>query len=372
MRKVAVIGVGLHRYGKWDKITSFGLAKEAIEGALKTSGLEWDQIQSGWCGHIGQGITAGARFFSRFGKTGLSITNVENASASGSYAFRGAYLEVVSGEFDIALALGIDKLTSKNSLFKEKKPSDPNKVKKPTAFIRKFAKDARNHMKKYGTTVDQLAMVSVKNHYNGSLNPNAQYQEEITIEDVHNAPMIDYPLTLLHCCPTGDGAAATILASEDMIKQMGITNPVWVTASVSKSEFNPKQDSRDITAVTAQEAYERAGIGPSDLGLVELHDAFTIEEISTSEQLGLCPLGEGGKLVEEGATKINGRIPINTSGGLLSMGHPMGPTGIGQIAEVYWQMRDEVGKRQIPVPPKHALTHMIGLGGTCIIHIFSL
>ncbi len=369
MRKVAVIGVGLHRYGKWDNITSYSLAKEAIDGALKTSNLEWNQIQSAWCGHINQGITAGARIFLRYGKTGLSITNCENASASGSYAFRGAYLEVALGEFDIALALGIDK--RHKSLFKKRKSRNSNNAKIPSPIIQKFANDARTHMKKYGTTVDQLANISVKNHYNASLNPYAQFQEEITIEDVHNAPMMDDPLTILHCTSTSDGAAACILASEDMVKKLGISNPVWVSASVSKSEFDPRKDSRNIIAVTAQEAYKKAGIEPSDLGLVELHDAFTIEEISVAEQLGLCPIGEGGKLLEEGATQINGKIPINTSGGLLAMGHPMGPTGIGQVAEVYWQMRGEAGKRQIPNPPKHALTQMVGLGGTCIIHIFS-
>ena len=144
-----------------------------------------------------------------------------------------------------------------------------------------------------------------------------------------------------------------------------------VSTSVSKSILDPKQDFRDITAVSSREAYKKAGIDPSDLGLVELHDAFTIEEISFSEQLGLCPIGEGGKLLEEGATAITGRIPINTSGGLLAMGHPIGPTGIGQVTEVYLQMRGEAGKRQIPNPPKFALTQMVGFGGICIIHIFS-
>jgi acetyl-CoA acetyltransferase len=226
-------------------------------------------------------------------------------------------------------------------------------------------------MKKYGTTIDQLAMISVKNHYNGSLNPYAQYQEEVTLQEVHNSPMMAKPLTLLHCCPTGDGAAAAILASEDVVNRLGIADPVWVNTSVSRSDTGTGTNSNDMTAITAREAYKRAGIGPNDLGLVELHDAFTIEEITTAEALGLCPEGQGGKLVEEGATEINGRIPINTSGGLLAMGHPMGPTGIGQIAEVYWQMRGEAGKRQIPNPPQHALTQMVGLGGTCIIHIFS-
>jgi len=380
MRKVAVIGVGLHRYGKWDGISSHELAHTAINRALESAGIEWSQVQSGWCGHTGQGPTAGARLFYKLGRTGLSITNVENASASGSYAFRGAYSDVGSGEFDIALALGIDKRNSPFSTIKltnGKKNSatkDNNKIKKAkkgSPIIKHFAQVTSAHMRKFGTTIDQLAMVSVKNHHNGALNPYAHFQEEITIEDVHNAQMISKPLTTLHCCPTGDGAAAAILASENVVKRMGITNPVWVSASVSMSETNLSFNSNEITAVAASEAYKRAGIEPTDLGLVELHDAFTIEEIYVAEQLGLCPEGEGGKLVEEGATAINGRIPINTSGGLLAMGHPLGPTGIGQIAEIYWQMKGEAGKRQIPVPPKHALAQMVGLGGTCIIHIFS-
>ena len=374
MRKVAVIGVGLHRYGKWPKSPPSSLSRVAIEGALKTAGLEWEQIQSGWCGHVSLGITAGARVFSQIGRTGLSITNVENASASGSYAFRGAFLDIASGQFDIALALGVDKQSKQTSMYKERKSGSgqkQNKPKKGSVFIKKFALDAKKHMRKYGTTIDQLAMVSVKNHYNGSLNSYAQFQEEVTLQEVHDAPMMYEPLTRLHCCPTGDGAAAAIVASEDVVKRLGITDPIWVSASVSKSDLSSKNDSYDTTAIASREAYERAGIGPSDLGLVELHDAFTIEEISISEQLGLCPIGQGGKLVEEGATKIDGHIPINTSGGLLAMGHPMGPTGVGQIAEIYWQMRGEAGKRQIPDPPKHALAQMIGLGGTCIIHVFS-
>ena len=380
MRKVAVIGVGLHRYGKWDDMSSHELAHTAINRALESAGIEWSQVQSGWCGHTGQGPTAGARLFHKLGRTGLSITNVENASASGSYAFRGACKDVMSGEFDIALALGIDKRNTPFSTIKlsnGKKNSDskdlkkPKKVKKGSPIIRHFAQVTRAHMRKYGITIDQLAMVSVKNHHNGSLNPYAQFQEEITIEEVHDAPMIVKPLTTLHCCPTGDGAAVAIVASENVVKRMGVSNPVWVSASVSMSETNPSFNSNEMTAVAAREAYKRVGIAPTDLGLVELHDAFTIEEIYVAEQLGLCPEGQGGKLVEEGATQIDGRIPINTSGGLLAMGHPLGPTGIGQVAEIYWQLRGEAGKRQIPVPPTHALAQMVGLGGTCIIHVFS-
>jgi acetyl-CoA acetyltransferase len=181
--------------------------------------------------------------------------------------------------------------------------------------------------------------------------------------------MLADPLTVLHCCPMGDGAAAAILVSEDVVKRLGIKQPVWVTASVSQSVRAETPELTELTASTAREAYKRAGIGPQDLGLVELHDAATIEEIMYVESLGLCEEGQGGKLVEAGATAITGKIPVNTSGGLLAMGHPFGPTGIGQIAEIFWQLRGEAGKRQIPTPPKVGLAHMIGMGGTCIVQV---
>jgi len=380
MRKVAVIGVGLHPYGKWQDKKPVELAKTAVQAALQSAGVEWKDIGSAFCGHIGQGMTAGARLFGALGQTGLSITNVENASATGSYAFRGAYHDVASGEFDVALALGIDMLPRrepKPELSPEAREAkaaadaaDKSKPKPPTGPMLKFAQDAVAHMQKYGTTIDQIAQVSVKQHYNGARNPYAQYQEEVTLEQVHAARMVAPPLTVLHCCPFGDGAAAAIVASEEVVKRLGIKNPVWVAASVSQSTRADTPELTDLTANTARAAYERAGIGPQDLGLVELHDAATIEEILYAESLGLCPEGEGGRLVGEGGTAITGRIPINTSGGLLAMGHPFGPTGIGQIAEIFWQLRGEAEKRQIATPPKTGLAHMIGMGGTCIVQIF--
>ena len=373
MRRVAVIGVGLHAYGKFPDKKPKDLAQTAVDAALTSAGLEWKDVGSAFLGHIYLGMTAGARLLAPIGQTGLSITNVENASASGSYAFRGAYRDVASGEFEVALALGVDMLPRK-----EPKPSAPpsaaakaeaDKPKPPTPAMLKFAQDAKAHMAKYGTTLDQLAQVSVKQHYNGARNPYAQYQEEVTLEQVHKARMIADPLTVLHCCPFGDGAAAAIVASEDVVRRLGIKQPLWITASVSQSTRAETPELTDLTANTAREAYRRAGITPSDVQLVELHDAATIEEILYVESLGLCPEGHGGKLVEEGATAFDGRIPINTSGGLLAMGHPFGPTGLGQIAEIFWQTRGEAGKRQMPRPPTTALAHMIGMGGTCIIHV---
>jgi acetyl-CoA acetyltransferase len=373
MRRVAVIGVGLHAYGKWPDKKPKQLAETAIHGALQSAGLSWQDMQSAWCGHTSLGMTAGARLFAPLGQTGLSITNVENASATGSYAFRGAYLEVANGEFDIALALGIDMMprrpeAPKSEAPKSEAPKD-SKPRPPTAPMLKFAEDARAHMAKYGTTIDQLAQVSVKQHWNAARNPYAQYQEEVTLAQVHAAREVVAPLTVLHCCPFGDGAAAAIVASEDAVKRLGIANPVWVAASVSRSTVAGEQLT-DLTAATAKLAYERSGIGARELGMVELHDAATIEEIQYAESLGLCAEGQGGKLVEEGATALTGRIPINSSGGLLGMGHPFGPTGLGQIAEIYWQLRGEAGKRQIPAQPTTGLAHMVGLGGTCVVHIF--
>jgi acetyl-CoA acetyltransferase len=373
MRKVAVIGVGLHPYGKFNDKKPKDLAATAISSALTHAGLAWKDVQSAFCGHINLGMTAGARLLEPIGQTGLSITNVENASASGSYAFRGAYFDVASGEFDIALALGVDMLPRPKAVVPAPAEASGSAEKKPprpaSGPMLKFAQDAQAHMKKYGTTLDQLAQVSVKQHYNGARNPFAHYQEEVTLEQVHSARMVADPLTVLHCCPMGDGAAAAIVVSEDVVKRLGIKHPIWITASVSQSVRAETPELTALTESTAREAYKRAGIGPEDLGLVELHDAATIEEIIYVESLGLCAEGQGGKLIEEGATEITGRIPVNTSGGLLAMGHPFGPTGIGQIAEIFWQLRGEAGKRQIPTPPKVGLAHMIGMGGTCIVHV---
>jgi acetyl-CoA acetyltransferase len=372
MRRVAVIGVGMHAYGKWRDKKPKDLARTAIDGALQGAGVSWEQLQSAWCGHTSLGMTAGARLFAPMGQTGLSITNVENASATGSYAFRGAYLEVASGEFDLALALGIDMLPRRDE---SAKPSTPPEAKKedkprpPTGPMLKFATDARAHMEKYGTTIDQLAQVSVKQHWNAARNPYAQYQEEVTLAQVHAAREVAAPLTVLHCCPFGDGAAAAVLASEDMVKRLGVQNPIWIATSVSRSTVASAPELTDLTAQTAKDAYERSGIGAKDIGMVELHDAATIEEIQYAESLGMCAEGEGGKLVERGETAITGRIPINSSGGLLAMGHPFGPTGLGQIAEIYWQLRGEAGARQIPARPRTGLAHMVGLGGTCVVHI---
>ena len=224
-------------------------------------------------------------------------------------------------------------------------------------------------MKEYGITREQLGLVSVKSHYNASLNPNAHFQKMYTLGEVNNARMVADPLTVLHCCPWDDGAAAIIVCTKEIAKKYTDKVCPSVAASIHKSTPPDGDFLINLTKTASQAADEKAGIGPEDLDLIELHDAFTIEEIIYSESIGLCERGQGGRLVEEGVTALTGKHPINTSGGLISMGHPIGPTGVGQIAEILWQMRGECGQRQIPKPARYALAHMVGAGGVCVIHL---
>lgn len=370
-REVIVLGAGLYRYGIYPEIPFTAMGAQAINNALQDAGIEWKDIEIGYCSYTNLGNAAGHILALRIGSNGMTMTNVENASASGNAAFREAYLAIASGAHDVALAIGVDKLNA----YRHGKSSQDQKeiVKAPinTGMMRGFAERAHQHMQEYGTTVRQMAMVSVKSHFNGSLNPYAHYQQSVTLEEVSQARMVADPLTVLHCCPWDEGAAAVILCSKDAAAKY-TTKPcptVLASACTGNLGIDPLVE---LTQMTAARAYDMAGVGPKDLNLVELHDAATIEEILYYEALGLCQMGEGGKLMESGATEIGGRIPVNTSGGLISMGHPIGPTGIGQIAELLWQIRGTAGKRQIPQNPRVGLAHMVGAGGVCFIHILGI
>jgi acetyl-CoA acetyltransferase len=212
-------------------------------------------------------------------------------------------------------------------------------------FMDIYAALARNHMQKYGTTKEQFGLVAVKNHYHGSLNPHAQYRERYTLEEILNSPLVAEPLTRLMCSPIGDGAAALIVTTAEKARQY-TTKPVLVRASVLGSGKDLAPDEPTAGARVARRAYEAAGVGPEDLNVVELHDATAPAEIVIYEELGLCPLGEGGRLIDSGYTELGGKVPVNTSGGLLSKGHPIGATGAAQICEIFWQLRGECGDRQ--------------------------
>jgi len=389
MRDVVVIGAGLHRYGMFPEKTTIDMGAEAISLALKDAGMAWKDIEAAYCGTVQPGVSGGHAICNTMGYTGLGITIVENASASGSSAFREAYLSVASGENDVVLAFGVDRLGSQllapppvsvqpqpvNTAPPEPQQPQPENERVDAKFrkmlpVQYFAELARHYMKEYGVTREQLGQVSVKSHYNAFLNPYAHFQKPCTLEQANNARMVVDPLTVLHCCPMDDGAAAVIVCAKETAGRYTDKPCPTIVASVNRSTPEDGDFFVTLTRLTSREAYRKAGIGPEDLDLIELHDAFTIEEIMYLEALGLCETGQGGKLVEDGVTAITGKHPVNTSGGLISMGHPVGPTGIGQVAEVLWQMRGECGKRQITKPVHHALTQMVGAGGVCVIHVF--
>ncbi|MGE3537460.1 MAG: thiolase family protein [Candidatus Tectimicrobiota bacterium] len=372
MREVVVLGAGLHRYGVFPEHSAIELGTVAIQRALQDAGCWWTDIDAVYCGTVRLGMSAGHHICRHMGLTGLAITNVENASASGSSAFREAYLAVAAGEHDVVLALGVDKLLEPpEHLLREPPEGEPGG--ESTLPVHSFADLAQYYMHTHGVTREHLAYVSVKSHYNASLNPYAHFQRVLSLEEVQQARMVVEPFTVMHCCPWDEGAAAVILCAQKVAACFTPQPCPSVVASVLRSlhpaDQHPLLSPVRLTAATAQAAYEQAGYGPDDIGLIELHDAFTIEELVYYEALGLVPEGDGVKLLVEGSTALTGRIPVNSSGGLISMGHPLGPTGLGQIAEIVWQMRRTAGPRQVAPEVEVAMAHMIGAGGVCVIHI---
>lgn len=379
MRGVYIIGVGMTRLGKFPEIPMTKLALKAFLDAIKDSRINPREIEAAFVGHVrqaGQGAMIGQRIMREVGVTGIPILNVENICSSGSSAIWCAFNFISSGKFNVALALGVEQLSIHGKGVIPPRQEDLEGLQGAT-LPSYFAMVARRHMYEYGTTIKQLAKVSIKNHKNGCLNPYAQFQKEITFEEICNSPMVADPLTVLHCCPIGDGAAAVILCSEEVARRYG-ARAIKISASVLKSGTYDG-GCRDITTNeqtkrAAKEAYEISGIGPEDLDVIELHDCFTIAEIYHYENLGLCKKGEGGRLIDEGVTELGGKIPVNPSGGLLAKGHPLGATGVAQIVEVVWQLRGEAGKRQIQ-DARIGLTHCLGGVvdgldlGACTVHI---
>jgi acetyl-CoA acetyltransferase len=379
MRGVYVIGVGMTKLGKYPETTLTDMACKAYLKAIKDAGISPKEIEAAFIGHVrqpGQGAMLGQRIMREVGVTGIPILNVENICSSGSSAVWCAYHLIASGQFDVAMALGVEKLSVLGKGVIPPRQEDLEGLQGAT-LPSYFAMVARRHMYEHGTTIEQLAKVSIKNHRNGCLNPYAQFQKEISFEEISHSPMVADPLTVLHCCPTGDGAAAAILCSQNVAKRLS-TKPIEIVASVLKSgtfEGGWRDlTTNDQTKRAAQEAYEIAGIGPEDLDVIELHDCFTIAEIFHYENLGLCKQGEGGRLIDEGVTELGGRIPVNPSGGLLAKGHPLGATGVAQIVEVVWHLRGEAGQRQIP-QANVGLTHCLGGVidgldlGACTVHL---
>ncbi|HKZ01085.1 MAG TPA: thiolase family protein [Pyrinomonadaceae bacterium] len=375
MREVYVLGVGLHPFGRFGDKDVIEIGREAVINALNDAGLPWEKVGAAYCGTVFAGPMAGNKVLARVGLTGIPIMNVENACASGGSALRAAY-QAIAGDFcDVALAFGMEKMPRG---FIPGNPNDWFAVMGLAVNPQYFALKARWHMANFGTTEDQLVQVSVKNHRNGALNPFAMYRKEMTFDEIANSHMVNDPLRLLMLCAPNEGGAAVVLSTREIARQHS-TNPIKLAAAVLDSPLygtvevphisvSARVEAPTVTMTAAREAYEAAGIGPKDLDLVELQDTDSASEIIYSEELGLCERGEGGKLLDEGATEINGRIPVNASGGLLSKGEPLGASALAQVAEVVWQLRGEAGARQVK-DARVGLTHVYGALGNCAVSV---
>jgi len=379
MRDVAVIGVGMTKFGElWGKSIKDIFVEAALK-AIEDAGV--DHIDSMYVGAMSPGLFVGQEHLGAvmadyLGVTPVPATRVESACASGGASFRQAFLEVASGASEIVLAGGVEKMTDGADVTEALATAADQEyeVYQGITFPGLYALIARAHMQRYGTTREQLAAVAVKNHRNGSKNPNAQFRSEVTLEQVMKSTMVADPLRLLDCSPVSDGAAAVIVASMDVAKKLG-KNPIRVIGSAQASDTIALHNRADVTILgsvvkAAQKAYSMANVKPSDINLVEVHDCFTIAEIVVSEDLGFFEKGKGGEAVEKGWTSIEcNRIPFNTSGGLKSKGHPVGATGIAQIIEVYEQLSGNAGARQVKNAHIGMAQNMGGSGASCVIHI---
>jgi acetyl-CoA C-acetyltransferase/acetyl-CoA acyltransferase len=376
MRRVAVIGVGVTKFGKHER-TSAELFAEAAADALLDAEITPSAVQALYYGNVVGGETerqlhTGPQAASILGIPAIPTTRFETACASSHAAFRHAVMEVAAGVSDVVLVGGAERVlnvpTPESTEYFAYASDARWEQTLGLTFPGVFALIARAHMAKYGTTEEQMAAVAVKNHAHGTLNPKAQFQKAITVEQVLKSAYVADPLKLLDCCPFTDGGAAVVLASDEVARTR--KRPVWVLASSAASDWMLLGDKRDLARVPATEraaaaAYRQAGLGPADVDVVELHDCFTIAEIVATEGLGLFEPGAGGRAAAEGRTRLGGTIPVNPSGGLKAKGHPIGATGAAQIAEIVTQLRGEAGPRQVD-DARVGLTHTLG-GNTATV-----
>jgi acetyl-CoA acetyltransferase len=375
-----VAGIGMTRFGRMMDRGLKSIGGEAVLAALADAGVDRSDVQAAWMSNAAAGVLTGQEcirgevVLRSIGMGGLPVINVENACASASTAFNQACAMVSAGVYDVVVACGVEKMYFEDKakvfgaftgavdveqlqaiiegLQASAAASGAQKASGGTGqnrsmFMDIYAAAARSHMQRYGTTAEHFAMVSAKNSYHGSLNPRAQFREAMTVEEVLAAPTIAEPLTRPMCSPIGDGAAAVVIVSARKARALDLTDPVRVASSVLRSGWDHDAGAEGLSEVCCREAYDDAGLGPEDLSLVELHDASAPAELIGYESIGLCPKGEGGGLLADGATRLGGRIPVSTSGGLLRKGHPIGATGIAQVVEITEQLQGRAGARQV-------------------------
>lgn len=372
MRPVYVVGVGWHRYQSLSETPYVGLGLTAVRAALADAGIAWPEVESAYMATALLPMAPGRPMLRHLGATGLPIVHIENASASGSAAFRQACMEVASGLSDVVLAVGVDKPGGGPVARGEQSSGIGHLADDAIVPFTHFALLADQYAQRWGVSHDDLARVAVKNHGNGAKNPHAQRQQARTLDEVLGGRAVSGRLTTLQCTPVGEGAAAVIVASEAAIRRLGIASdkPVRVTGSAARSQRvydEPTRFDANLTAETAQLAIAESGLRPEQFDIVELHDAFTVEEVEYVEAMGMCGPGQAVPLLKEGAWDIGGRCAVNPSGGLIAMGHPIGPTGLGQIGEITLQLRGAAGPRQ-HAGAKTGLAHMVGVGAVCYVH----
>jgi acetyl-CoA acyltransferase len=393
MQKVFIVGVGMTKFEKpesrdwqyWDMV------KEAGTKALEDAGVSYDLVEQTPVGYCFQASTAGQRAAYELGLTGVPVYNVNNNCATGSTALMMARQFVAGGINDCVLALGFEKMkkgslggdgggdfatspVAKHYGIMAKKHGF--EMSPPTAQI--FGNAAREHMERYGTTAEQMALVGVKNHKHSVNNPYAQFQTEYTLDEIMGAKEIHRPLTKLQCSPTSDGAAAALVVSERFVIEHGLQDQaVEILAQSMTTDTGASFDSgscidavgQPMSAAAARQVFGTSGLTINDVDVIELHDCFSINELLTYEALGMCGEGEGGKLIADGATTYGGRWVVNPSGGLISKGHPLGATGLAQAAEISWQLRGTADARQV-AGAEVGLTHNIGLGGAAVVGLY--
>ena len=387
-KKVFVVGVGMTKFEKpgskeWDYPD---MAKEAGTKALADAGVPYDAIEQVAAGYCYGDSTCGERAVYEIGLSGVPIYNVNNNCSTGSTALFMAKQLVEGGLVDCALAIGFEKM-EKGSLgikYTDRRPpmdkhfylmKDLRGIAQAPGAPQIFGNAGLEHMEKYGTTPEQFAKIGWKNHKHSVNNPYSQFQTEYSLEEILAAPTVFGPLTKLQCCPTSDGSAAVVVASEDFVKKHGLQAKAieilgMAMATDMPSTFEEKSMIKligsDMTKKAARKVYEQSGFGPENVDVVELHDCFSTNELITYEALGLCPEGKGGEFVDSGAQTYGGKVVVNPSGGLISKGHPLGATGLAQCSELTWQLRGEADKRQVK-GAKIALQHNLGLGGAAVV-----
>ncbi|MFC1532228.1 thiolase family protein [Thermodesulfobacteriota bacterium] len=364
-REVVIAGVGLTRFDRYDGEKGrplkefYDLGSEAIQMALEDAGVEWNEIQGAFCGSVYCGTGAGHQSIEKIGLTGIPIINVENACSSGISSLRLAYQLVGAEVYDLLIVVGFESM-----------PRGPIQSTAWPLWQRQmgfnvqpanYAMETVRYMEETGATEEDFALVTVKNRKNGTLNPNARMQQTVTVEEVLASRMISKPLRLLNACPLADGGAAMVICSRDKLKSKGKVVSIAAAILTSDNYSSLKVKNPDLIEISADQAYEESGYGPEDMDVVQAYDTMSPGELWDLENLGFFKKGEAPGLLRDGHFNLDGKLPVNTDGGLMSRGHPLGATGLAQVIEIYRQLRGEAGPRQVP-GAKIGLAHAMGAG----------